>query len=148
MFLKHLVIFIHVQGKIRDSMFYLYVLKRLTNGVWRKQTHKPTLVSCCIGSLGSLLCENNILLFIFVFWDVLPCKIIVDRRFRGTCCLYHQGWLIPDDGGSTTQKTFLNFMLTAVRTWNLTFYCFGHLLHRTSQLMTFSRSRNKVLLKG
>jgi hypothetical protein len=20
----------------------------------------------------------------FVFWDVLPCKIIVDRRFRGT----------------------------------------------------------------
>jgi hypothetical protein len=26
-----------------------------------------------------------------VFWDVLPCKIIVDRRFRGTCCLHHQG---------------------------------------------------------
>jgi hypothetical protein len=23
----------------------------------------------------------------FVFWDVLPCEIIVDRRFRGTCCL-------------------------------------------------------------
>jgi hypothetical protein len=22
--------------------------------------------------------------FRFVFWDVLPCKIIVDRRFRGT----------------------------------------------------------------
>jgi hypothetical protein len=33
--------------------------------------------------------------FRIVFWDVLPCKIIVDRRFRGTCCL------IPDDGGST-----------------------------------------------
>jgi hypothetical protein len=32
--------------------------------------------------------------FRFVFWDVLPCKIIVDRRFRGTCCLHHQG-----DGG-------------------------------------------------
>jgi hypothetical protein len=29
--------------------------------------------------------------FRFVFWDVLPCKIIVDRRFRGTCCLHHQG---------------------------------------------------------
>jgi hypothetical protein len=53
--------------------------------------------------------------FRIVFWDVLPCKIIVDRRFRGTCCLYHQGWvcllynrdpfalgsLIPDDGCST-----------------------------------------------
>jgi hypothetical protein len=34
----------------------------------------------------------------FYFWDVLPCKIIVDRRFRGTCC-----------HGSTSQKTILNF---------------------------------------
>jgi hypothetical protein len=33
----------------------------------------------------------------FVFWDVLPYKLIVDRRFRGTCCLHHR----PDDGGST-----------------------------------------------
>jgi hypothetical protein len=33
--------------------------------------------------------------------DVLPCKIIVDRRFRGTCYLHHQG-------GSTSQKTNLN----------------------------------------
>jgi hypothetical protein len=54
--------------------------------------------------------------FRFVFWDVLPCKIIVDRRFRGTCCLHHQDSLITeavstsetsvcfyetDDGGST-----------------------------------------------
>jgi hypothetical protein len=37
-----------------------------------------------------------------VFWDVLPCKIIADKRFRGTCCFHHQGSsLIPDDGGST-----------------------------------------------
>jgi hypothetical protein len=28
--------------------------------------------------------------FRFVFWDVLPCKIIVDRRFRGTCYLHHK----------------------------------------------------------
>jgi hypothetical protein len=28
--------------------------------------------------------------FRIVFWDVLPCKIIVGRRFRGTCCLHHQ----------------------------------------------------------
>jgi hypothetical protein len=26
--------------------------------------------------------------FRFVFWDVLPCIIIVDQRFRGTCCLH------------------------------------------------------------
>jgi hypothetical protein len=25
--------------------------------------------------------------FRFVFWVVLPCKIIVDRRFRGMCAL-------------------------------------------------------------
>jgi hypothetical protein len=43
--------------------------------------------------------------FRFVFWNVLPCKIIVDRRFRGACCLHHR----PDDGGSTSQKTYLNF---------------------------------------
>jgi hypothetical protein len=30
--------------------------------------------------------------FRFVFCDVLPCKLIVDRRFRGTCCLHHRGW--------------------------------------------------------
>jgi hypothetical protein len=25
--------------------------------------------------------------FRLVFWDVMPCKIVVDRRFRDTCCL-------------------------------------------------------------
>jgi hypothetical protein len=29
--------------------------------------------------------------FRFVFWDVLPCKIIFDPRFRGACCVHHQG---------------------------------------------------------
>jgi hypothetical protein len=29
--------------------------------------------------------------FRFVFWDVMPRKIIVDRRFRDTCCLHHNG---------------------------------------------------------
>jgi hypothetical protein len=33
------------------------------------------------------------IMFRIVFWDVLPCKIIVDRRFRGTYCLHHQGWV-------------------------------------------------------
>jgi hypothetical protein len=28
--------------------------------------------------------------FRIVFWDVLPCKMIVDRRFRGAYCLHHQ----------------------------------------------------------
>jgi hypothetical protein len=31
------------------------------------------------------------MMFRIVFWDVLPCKMIVDRRFRGAYCLNHQG---------------------------------------------------------
>jgi hypothetical protein len=31
------------------------------------------------------------MMFRIVFWDVLPCKMIVDRRFRGTYYLHHQG---------------------------------------------------------
>jgi hypothetical protein len=49
-------------------------------------------------------------MFRVVFWDILPGKMIVDRRFRGAYCL------IPDDGGSISQKTTLNIILTAVRT--------------------------------
>jgi hypothetical protein len=37
--------------------------------------------------------RRSLLIFRIVFWDVLPCKIIVDRRFRGTCCLHHHWWL-------------------------------------------------------
>jgi hypothetical protein len=32
-----------------------------------------------------------------VSWVVAPCSLVVYRRFRGACCLYHQG---DDDGGS------------------------------------------------
>jgi hypothetical protein len=32
---------------------------------------------------------KRIMKFRIVFWDVLPCKMIVDRRFRGACCLHH-----------------------------------------------------------
>jgi hypothetical protein len=40
---------------------------------------------------SGLDCTFVVSKFRFVFWVVLPCKIIVDRRFRGTCCLHHQG---------------------------------------------------------
>jgi hypothetical protein len=26
-----------------------------------------------------------------VFWDVAPCILVVYQRFRGVCCLHHQG---------------------------------------------------------
>jgi hypothetical protein len=35
---------------------------------------------------------NNIsMMFRVVFWDILPCKMIDARRFRGAYCLHHQG---------------------------------------------------------
>jgi hypothetical protein len=33
------------------------------------------------------------MVFRIVFWDILHCKMIVDRRFRGAYCLHRQGWL-------------------------------------------------------
>jgi hypothetical protein len=64
---------------------------------------------CCFSEVRALLCYNWLLeikdydmriqvltaagmKFRSVLWDILPCKIIVDRRFIGT----HR----PDDGGS------------------------------------------------
>jgi ABC-type multidrug transport system fused ATPase/permease subunit len=32
------------------------------------------------------------MMFRIVFWDVLSCKMIVDRRFRGAYCLHHHPW--------------------------------------------------------
>jgi hypothetical protein len=29
------------------------------------------------------------MMFRIVFWDILPCKMIVDRRFRAVYCLHH-----------------------------------------------------------
>jgi hypothetical protein len=53
------------------------------------------------------------MMFRIVFWDVLPCKMIVDRRFRGAYCLQQglsdlkrRSTIILH--GSTSQKTILN----------------------------------------
>jgi hypothetical protein len=49
-----------------------------------------------------------------VFWVVAPCSLVeVCQRFRGPCCLYHQGDEFID------RKTAI-FVLTAVRTSNPT----------------------------
>jgi hypothetical protein len=50
--------------------------------------------------------------FRVVFWDILPCKIIVDRRFRGSVEWRQYAPLKPRSTiilqGSTFQKTILN----------------------------------------
>jgi hypothetical protein len=56
--------------------------------------------------------------FRFVFWDVLPCKIIVDRRFRERSSPWWWRQYVPLKcrstiilHGSTSQKTNLNFIV-------------------------------------
>jgi hypothetical protein len=40
-----------------------------------------------------------------VFWVLAPCSLAeVYQRFRGPCCLYHQGDHRPDDGGSNFSR--------------------------------------------
>jgi hypothetical protein len=93
--------------------------------------------------------------FKFVFWDVLPYKIIVGRRFRGTCCLHHQGPLKRRSTiilhGSTSQKTNLNFILAAVRTWILTSTYFpwlnGRMWQPCTALFRIQTSRPTVKLQ-
>jgi hypothetical protein len=52
--------------------------------------------------------------FKFVFWDVLPCKIIVDRRFRWWQHVPLKRLPTIILHGSTSQKTNLNFKLQIV----------------------------------
>jgi hypothetical protein len=48
------------------------------------------------------------MMFRAVFWVILPCRMIVDRRFRDAYCLHHQGRSTIILHGSITQKTALN----------------------------------------
>jgi hypothetical protein len=81
-------------------------------------------------------------MMIAVFWVVTPCSLAeVYQRFRGPCCLHHQG----DDSsarlhGATTQKTAIFILKTIVlsialygcETWCLT----TRVLRRISRLKT------------
>jgi hypothetical protein len=90
-------------------------------------------------SLKSCLCQDTFNASKFrVCWDIAPCSHVeVYRRFRGAYCLHYQGDSSPwwwrqyaslkRRSTSTwytalhsSQKT-LNFILAAVRTYNLTF---------------------------
>jgi hypothetical protein len=51
------------------------------------------------------------MMFRIVFWGVLPCKKIVDRRFRGTCCLQY----IPEDNSELQNVKKLEAMPAGLR---------------------------------
>jgi hypothetical protein len=70
-----------------------------------------------------LICTS--IMFRIVFCDILPCKMIVDRRFRGAYCLHRSTVILH---GSISQKTILNIILAVVRTLNLTCTCIIYVL--------------------
>jgi hypothetical protein len=91
---------------------------------WSKTCHSDSLLSYVAPKqkiFDSYYHQNKNYIFRIVFWDVLRCKIIVRdypwwwRQYVPLKCrltiILH---------GSTSQKTILNFILAAVRTWNLT----------------------------
>jgi hypothetical protein len=102
----------------------------------------------------------------FFFWNVLPCsQIDVDRRFRGACCLHHQGVLksmstdVSEvhaasiiravwEHGSTSHKTlnFVGFVVAPRTLWDSTVPCLGH-VHFTPQpsILNFQLSHHSTL---
>jgi hypothetical protein len=49
-----------------------------------------------------------------VFWDVAPCSLVdIDRRFRGTYCLYHQGDEL-ETGSHVSNQFFARGLLIAL----------------------------------
>jgi hypothetical protein len=47
-------------------------------------------------------------MFRVVFWDILPCKMIVDRRFRGAYCLHHHVIQVPSPSVFQTLSVLRN----------------------------------------
>jgi hypothetical protein len=74
---------IHICRNMHTSIYILYICIYT-------HVHIRKCIQTCTYSRFQVLTAAS-MKFRFVFWDVLPCKIIVDRRFRGTCCLHHQG---------------------------------------------------------
>jgi hypothetical protein len=57
------------------------------------------------------------LLFRVVFWDIVPCKMIVDRRFRGTYCLHHQGSLMSTHLWNVGRQSFYTAVYPRRQLW-------------------------------
>jgi hypothetical protein len=54
---------------------------------------------------------------IAVFWVVAPCSLVeVYQRFRGPCCLHHQGDSQPEDSNFHTHRreNLKSYMITSI----------------------------------
>jgi hypothetical protein len=61
-----------------------------------RRSSLPSWVLYTSGSQTELAQQRAVafIMFRIVFWDVLPCKMIVDRRFRAAYCFRHPWWIV------------------------------------------------------
>jgi hypothetical protein len=77
----------HCKHEILLSAKLLQGLSRM-----RKQNSNPDKNIPVAADMSNGLYERQGFVKFRVFWDILPCsQTDVDRRFRGACCLHHQG---------------------------------------------------------
>jgi hypothetical protein len=73
--------------------------------IWRGVASGLSFVwSLSLSFVQLYICRTTINYIQVVFWDILPCKIIVDRRFRGAYYLHHQG-SVSQANQPTNQKS-------------------------------------------
>jgi hypothetical protein len=107
----------YVRRRMVATRLVLFEVKLRLTGLRMKRSRRIVWVEHVARALGAgkkvqkwRARKQECMKFRIVFWDVLSCKIIVDRRFRGTFCLHHQGLSEPSAKGSQLYR----------RTWNLT----------------------------
>jgi hypothetical protein len=73
------------------TIFLLYLSHLLSFDIYTHFTYFSLHTELLLSppSLQISLKPSSFMMFRAVFWVVLPCKMIVDRRFRGTYCLHH-----------------------------------------------------------
>jgi hypothetical protein len=80
-------------------------------------------------------------MFRIVFWDVLPCKMIVDRRFRGAYCLNHQAWM-----SAFTLAYYAKEFIYFSRTFTFKIFSSNTLLALCLETLNFIERRSRMVI--
>jgi hypothetical protein len=80
-------------AKVTIITFFLHKFKVFSKIIIEGQEimERTTSILSVEGQPTEAVSAQTSIVFRAVFWVVLPCKLIVDRRFRGAYCLHHQG---------------------------------------------------------
>jgi hypothetical protein len=81
------------------------------------------------------------MMFRAVFWVILPCKMIVDRRFRGAYCLHPCTALIPE-------MYYQNMIASSsvLQTYYVTYYTTNIFIYRESTIIRAPRAYKDFLV--